>query len=763
MPDSLIDRIREKKQQAKSLLSPWLRTTDGKGSAGAGELPFTERHRIAALKMRVLDDRKLGNAHPDHVRTFGAGISEKMQSIQDLVHFSPAIERDPSIWSQLDRVYPTANAEAPREPEQPGVMRAGTVIQKFSMTPKAGQSIESFKEQASRFSQSKPTATRSQKPALPSRSRMFSRVQEFNAGEKRPVVSPEDGQPTLAAPSIDESSSPQAAQQAASPAAPAAAQPPLEQTRQTPEAETGNSISQERQSAPSQGKRSKSSPASPPETSPALPLRTSDSKPAAREESTTDSSVETPAVQESEHQPQKPLARTVTPAEAPAEQKIGPVQRARPVSKAGEPAVSAPSQRTSAKPVQSSSEKPVKPAIARSVQTVQRQPDLSEAPRLPQAAPSRSDRPVSTGPSQTVQSKKPDPSVSLRLPQAVRLESDETSALTSTQAPSRQPDLPVATGPALAEQSPADAAPFTPPLLASKRGVTTLPVQHPAEHPQQAAQDETVPPEITQTTRSETLPAASIPEKKLHQPLEMPPAAPRSVTEAVDQVSEREPVKPELPLHFRLIERKDAARVLKPAVPEALRQVQSKPLVQPQPPLVSGRKYKLETALPAPSAHPPQMPAHVGSPFAPATVQREMDSAFTLAPSEPPTGAVSMVLADAHTALPQVPYRSPSIPAVPVSTLTDISVSHAPEAGAASSPKKTSEARIHPLKMNKGGVVQRRWEEHSGPGSVSTSASERDQVTEQTPVDLDQLASDVLPLIKRLLEIELERTSGGFH
>jgi hypothetical protein len=258
------------------------------------------------------------------------------------------------------------------------------------------------------------------------------------------------------------------------------------------------------------------------------------------------------------------------------------------------------------------------------------------------------------------------------------------------------------------------------------------------------------------------LPVAPAAETAPGKPLEMPPAAPRSEPKAIDQLREREPGQPALPLHTRLVERKGATRTLKPAVPEALRQVQSKPLVQPQPPLVSSRKYKLETT-PALSTLPPQMPAHAGSPFANATVQRELDISKPPISPAPTTGPVNMVLAEVPVALSPTVSRVPSAPAVPVSPVGDKSVNQTPQAGAAIQPQKTSEARIRPLKMNKGGVVQRRWDEHSGPDSVSSSGNERSHETEQTPVDLDQLASDVLPLIKRLLEIEFERSSGGFH
>jgi hypothetical protein len=145
------------------------------------------RRVLAARQMRVIDDQKLGSLHPQKILSLDADFKDKKAAIQRMIHFTPGYARDDSIWSEVDQVYPAASAsESQREPEQPGVMRAGTIIQKFSMTPKPGQSIESFKEQVSRFKPSKPVTSPSHKPVLPSKARLFSRVQEIS-GQKEPA------------------------------------------------------------------------------------------------------------------------------------------------------------------------------------------------------------------------------------------------------------------------------------------------------------------------------------------------------------------------------------------------------------------------------------------------------------------------------------------------------------------------------------------------------------------------------------------------
>jgi hypothetical protein len=63
-----------------------------------------------------------------------------------------------------------------------------------------------------------------------------------------------------------------------------------------------------------------------------------------------------------------------------------------------------------------------------------------------------------------------------------------------------------------------------------------------------------------------------------------------------------------------------------------------------------------------------------------------------------------------------------------------------------------------------GNVVQRLWDEHSPPSSATSSPSSGtsgDQDSDGQPdFDLDKLAEDVFPIVKRLIEIESERSSG---
>jgi hypothetical protein len=141
----------------------------------------------------------------------------------------------------------------------------------------------------------------------------------------------------------------------------------------------------------------------------------------------------------------------------------------------------------------------------------------------------------------------------------------------------------------------------------------------------------------------------------------------------------------------------------------------------------------------------------------------------------PVAAPLNLLLAAAHTqqtapaqqARPSPPSQQPQ-PA-PASKITQSKVEKAAQpdksdaAPGSISQQKPARLQIGPLKTSRAGIVQRRWDEHSGPDAVARSGSERQEETQQLPVDLDQVASHVLPLVKRLLDIELERLSGGFH
>jgi hypothetical protein len=756
MTDPFIDRIKDKGQQAKSLLSPWLRTSGTQGSEGGGHLPLNERLHLAASKMRVLDDRKLGNAHPERMRTFGAEITKKLQSIQDLVHFSPKIERDPSIWSQMDRVYPASIGEAPREPEQPGVMRAGTVIQKFSMTPKPGQSIESFKEQASRVTQPKPSAARPQKPALSSRARLYSRVQEITAKEKEPQSRIDDVVVPPDVPSLPELLSEKTIEQPSELTTPTVP-PKSDLIEQVQNVENQNTSTEERETKPvvqdevPPAKLLKpipdllpTSPAELPLQSPA-PARTPSSKPKT-------SPAEKPSLPEAvSASKQLPTPRETAAGDPPFEKKAEPLKQARPVKKTAEPAASAPRPRAIVSSTTSAGEMPSKPASSPPSQRVQRQPDGSVLSRTPLPPRQSTDRPVSTGPSQTIQ---------------------------------RQPETLISAKPVDPIQPKSDQQPLMPPIVSSKRLPAAMPVRQPDEEGLPAAQElargEAAPPLPSQPITPPAQPDGPPIERAIQQPQELSPAFDAGVSEpAAEQDLPGLPTMPAMPLHTRLIERKSAARSIKSVVPDALRalrHMQARPMVSTQPRLISERRYRFD--IPKADAPPSQIPHLQGRPTEPASpagagnqaaIQRMTET--LQAPDQPElsTRPVTMVLAEGQSTPARTAARLPSLTQTPVShaalnpaNVQKDSRQKPAEAGEVNPSRKISEARIRPLKTKAGGVVQRRWEEHSDPQSGSSSGSDRAQEIEQQPVDLDQLANDIFPLVKRLLEIELERSSGSF-
>jgi hypothetical protein len=740
MTDSLIDRIKEKGQQANNLLSPWLRSNTSQNSEQDVHMPVGKRHVLAARKMRVLDDQKLGIAHPENLRALGANFIEKLSSIQSMVHFSPNITRDPSIWSQVDRVYPTSTAEAPRQPDQPGVMRAGSIIQKFSMTPKPGQSIESFKEQASRTNKPKTASPRPQKPSLPSKARLFSRVQEINPNVKNPEPRLGDVDSPMPLSPLPEKST-----HAPADRAPDLIQPELpkemglqeekpqipvpEQALKPAQSDPASQIQQERPEHPSPADLSSDLPLH----APLLENQTEPEAPARAEIID-----ETPSAPKVEASPVS--AQEKTQAKLSEEKPVEPLPQAQPVKKQDDKQAA---RVFKAAPFQSplrSDQPPSKP-VSRPSQTVQRQLDRpSASPSLP---PAEKGAPVQPSSDQAAISspRKPPENTSERLPKA-SLISGEEPLQAEPETPLRVLSNPPTAAPS-AENPPQDS--FDPPLAAAP-SINS----------------------ITQGILAPPLAAAVSTESLSHDPFDSPPAAPPNIPAPVEPV--QPPVAPpSLTLHHRLIERKASVQALKPATSKILRQPQAKPLVQPQPPLVSTHKYRLETQT-APDAVPPQMSHPSSGPAPVPAVQREVESfqpanqpAFS---SQPP----AMVLAEPQLRKVKTSQSTPAAVNAPLTVAPQIPVkieksSHpkASDAGTAKFSANAAKPQIRPLKSALGGVVQRRWEEHSGPQSASSSSNGgSDQAPEQQSLDLDQLANDILPLVKRLLDIELERSSGGY-
>jgi hypothetical protein len=749
----MLDRIKEKAQQARSLLSPWLRKSDSQGETASGHLQITDRHRLAARKMRVLDDQKLGGAHPQTVLSLNAGLSERMQSIQNMLHFNANISRDTSIWPKVDQVFPSQAAEAPRQPEQPGVMKAGTVIQKFSMTPKPGQSIQSFKEQMSRQNQAPAPAPRPKAPVLPAKTRLFSRVQEITQREKSfenetgdhsadaefPVTSP--------APSLKAFDLPEPSQETE----PEAVSKPLPEVLKPAQVEKEPVPTAQKDPVPVRQVEPV-----PPSDTPSKPEREDTLLPSKSEAaSKMDMPVHLPPEAKSPQTAPSDLSET-------GDKEPGAVKQARPVSDQAKTVKPDIPLKAAARPSQPADKKPAPPA-SRPSQTVQRQLDN----RTEKSTLEPAQQPVLRPPAAS-------------LPLAARRENDLPPLQTETAKPSI----------AKAVHSERETQPSTP--------MTDLPVLRQAVKPVvRAAPPASMPADIL-VQSSEPREQDITPPPVLPQPpassLDAPTFGAASQTQSEDSILRSAPTaapipaghdissaQPSMPLHTRLLARKGAVQSIKPAVPEMLRAVQSKPLLQPRAGLVTERKYRFESHG-SPSAPPTPMVHSASTPFTPSApsvpsassvVQRAMEPVQPTQQTEPSAVPLNLLLAAAHTpqAAPVQQARPVSVSqqAAPASQTAQPKVektaeSNQSEAAAGSlSQQKPPKLQIGPLKTSKSGVVQRRWDEHSGPDAVTRSGSERQEETQQLPVDLDQVASDVLPLVKRLLDIELERLSGGFH
>jgi hypothetical protein len=758
LADTLIDRIKEKGQQARSLLSPWLSSPARETGSG-----LSGRRVLAARQMRVIDDQKLGSLHPQKILSLDADFKDKKAAIQRMIHFTPGYARDDSIWSEVDQVYPAASAsESQREPDQPGVMRAGTIIQKFSMTPKPGQSIESFKEQVSRFKPSKPVTSPSHKPVLPSKARLFSRIQEIS-GQKEPASDRVDEMVSITPPeppAVNSQSKEQPTDQAATDA-PASVSPSstpgVQRLVEDPELQQPAALepierTQNAELVPSLPETHSID--SPPPVPPpaAVSTRSEKQQPAVNLEgeepgsSKTVTDMEEAAFQSAEQKSALPAP------EAPSDQpplllkaipafkaKDAPITPVKPALQAKAPTrVAAPTARA-IEPAREQST-PLEPG--KSVQKMQRQFEKKEFAPLPagQSQTSRSPQPVQPPDVSPSEVSSPAPhklagvssQVSPVQPHSVQRQADEESP----------PALPLATPAVPVEAAAARASRVT---------------QNERADPDGAAQ--AISPSDTQA-----MPVAA-PGSRSDQELPSPSAALSEVrpdqeyspifssdealaAPGVDRTQGYETTSSDMPVLARLVRRKNAVQTVRPAVPGTLRQVQAANVpLESKPALVARHKYQYRT----PSQPTGTLPSALSrGPVAVSTVQRQDDSSMEQ------KRAANLVLASSTPTSTREKSRQTAAPLA--STRELASQLQQPQPPGTTTPAK-SEARKKPnkavrsVKSGQQKVVQRRWEDHSAP------AADKEQSQPQ-PVDLDQLAGDILPLVKRLLDIELERSSG---
>jgi hypothetical protein len=206
----VISRLKQRRGRIQGMLS-----IGGKARPGSvGDSPLSpirvdfagKKFQLAAKKMRAINKSKLGSSQTGMLGFFSQRFIHKMQEMQQLVHLTPKVIRDASIWSAVETTLPGGFTPRQEARPEPGVLRQGSVIQKFSTVPKPGQSLESFRDQI----QSQPQRvlpTEARRKTLPGAGhRLFSAVEEITPQKGK------SGLETLPSSSSSEEKGPKASQ-----------------------------------------------------------------------------------------------------------------------------------------------------------------------------------------------------------------------------------------------------------------------------------------------------------------------------------------------------------------------------------------------------------------------------------------------------------------------------------------------------------------------------------------------------------------------
>jgi len=240
-----------------------------------------------------------------------------------------------------------------------------------------------------------------------------------------------------------------------------------------------------------------------------------------------------------------------------------------------------------------------------------------------------------------------------------------------------------------------------------------------------------------------------------------------------------EPAKPlppsEMPLHRKIQARREAPKAVKALRPEMLKPAESKPLLAPPPrPLISRQKYSLKDVPPAPPAEEvlqrqvgssPEVAASSATPSAEFSAMDSLLSARAGQPKAAPAAPhaaepvrdshqkLSMSLAKTPRIVQAAPKASEKQPELPRENRQE--EQRQDERSRLEQALPASSARVADnISVSKQKVVQRQ---------PADDTSESVSPPQAAPPNLNQLAEDVLPYVKRILEIESERTPGSLR
>ena len=680
-PNPIINRIQGHRKQIKGMLTPGLQRSSRDQQSGHLSSIFSGfgggKIKETTQKMRFLNLKKMGRVQSPAYKDFSKAIPKKFQDVQELLHINPKVNKERTIWSEIEKTLPNQEGGRFEAPPQPGELRRGSVIQ--AMFPKPGQSTEAFREQVqSRPKPKKPPRLLSKKPSLAPKSRLFSRVQEITRpgevlseppkiADEKPGTAPSESvqRQIETMPELDE---------------------PEEETFPAEEEDESDLVIPESD-----------------EKDEALPV---DAAPKARE------------VKLEKAQPLKKerMERTLPKPLAKIKSTIKKKKAliAKPSLLQAKPSLSKPAV------VQRKADRPAPPKRAESVKPP---PVVADQP-----APLKKAKPAS--PLSQVQ---PPPSVSDLLPDLVQRKQDRPT-------PKKIADPTPSVSESLPKVAQDDAAQSAPKKIAES------------------------PPLDSEASLEESVPQLPQPE------LESPPSIPLKAEPEVPTAS------PKMVLRKKIQSRKKVAKKLKSLQPEKLMPPKTPPLLAPQArPIISSDKYrhaaKKEIDMPRKDLPTPQ------SKFEEALSQ-PMEKPFwqsdpeSVPDSQPKDGETEPVFQPLLTkplpmSLAYTPRSSQSLPQAHLGSETSSA-----ETSAQQSSSQMKEEQLPPPSQKEEpeeAIIQRLTEGDGGFSGSEVIRRQADEIDvdepeeEEAELDLDQLAEDVLPLVKRILEIESERLSLHLH
>jgi hypothetical protein len=702
----LIQRLQLHQGKTRRMLTPVKKDPTGQHHPFTAGLNAwgTQKYSQIVENMRFLREERLGNFSPQKINRIGIEIPSKFADPVSLLHLKPANAQSNSIWSEVEQALPAGEPAAPdaKIPRQEtGVMRAGTVIQRMPTVPRPGQSIESFKEQIQARATTKPKAPvrippRPNDPSI----RRYARIEEI---PPKPTVAYAEESSNSDSPPEMESAPNDTIHRQPEPSV----DMPFIPEHSAPQPKTTPKPLAQSPKPPARVSETSPRPKPPTDaTEDEAPPLSRDPEPSGNE----DQAAATPTKPEKQIPPKsEPAAKLEKPAQTPIPQPPPPAtkppQTPPPQASDTDEIAALPrlsfSQRKAIAPETPS---PQRKAIAPETPSPQKMPPHEKV--LPRARPRpRRVEPAAEAPDQALPQAKatprPQPQLANRLSVA-RAEPRKPTAV--------QPKISGLIAPVLQRQP--DSTGTTPP---------------PQPGSKQTAEMPTSPQQVLKTTVSDD-------------------SLPTQPTEPFEQASQAAPAHLDMPVIKYRREAPGQVRILKA---ESIKPVFQAEVFMPSQPLI---QRSSESSRPETKSKMPQ----VGENFPGSRTQAALPVRPDALPQGAPQPAQETILMPvAH--LPQ--------PALAMTSQSATPPQQSPVFEPAPPPASLPETTPAPIKTTAKNVVQRLWDDHSPPASAQGQGSRSNTASDESSqtgsgLDLDKIAEEVLPIVKRLIEIESERSAG---